>query len=121
MSRKASKPSPRVVLFAWAMVLLPLPGIAADLGRLLPDIELPSFSARRIEAPASPPAPVVSLPVTEFRGAENPVTSADSADVEAPPKPGELDPTLQDGERATDRPPASRPRGWRGLLPGSLK
>jgi hypothetical protein len=104
-----------------ALLVLAPAASAVDLSGLLPRFTWPGPSLPRIEAPFHPaPAPA---PAADESGGSPAAPEAEAEPV-VPPSPQELDPTLQTGADAQALPPArksSRSRGWRGLLPGSLK
>jgi hypothetical protein len=98
---------PRIALpLALLLALVAPPAAALDLGRLLPipDFSLPSWLTPDPPAPAEPGTQRVESTAAQPTGpAIRPEDPAAANDAAAPaPKP-------------------SRPRGWRGLLPGSLK
>jgi hypothetical protein len=92
--------------FALLLALVAPPAAAFDLGRLLPipGFSLPSWLTPDPPAPAESGSPRVETTAAQPTGPANrPEGPAVTNDAAAPaPKP-------------------SRPRGWRGLLPGSLK
>jgi hypothetical protein len=91
---------------ALLLALVAPPAAAFDLGRLLPTpgFSLPSWLTPDPPAPAEPGTP---------RG---PTTAAQpSAPAIRPEDPAAVN------HAAGPSPKPSRPRGWRGLLPGSLK
>jgi hypothetical protein len=91
---------------ALLLALAAPPAAAFDLGRLLPipALSLPSWLTNDAPAPAEPGTPRVDPSAAQPTGqAIRPDAPAVANDAAGPaPKP-------------------SRPRGWRGLLPGSLK
>jgi hypothetical protein len=96
---------------------------AVDFSGVLPHFSWPAPSLPRIEAPFHPaPAPA---PAGDESGGAPPVSGSEVEAASAvPPRPEELDPTLQTGAAADEAPAPRknhRTRGWRGLLPGSLK
>jgi hypothetical protein len=103
-------------LVAAALCVLAAPAFAFDLSRLLPRVALAAPAWRLVEAPLDASAPASSsAPARESATAPGTRRSA--------PPAGSVDPEGADAPAATARPaPAkARPRGWRGLLPGSLK
>lgn len=95
------------------------PVLGLDLGRWLPSVDLPAWPRVEAPAPAFTPDPVAPAPAETGTGAAAPGGVADGAE---PPEPRELDPTTAPVLDANGREPRrARPRGWRGLLPGSLK
>lgn len=112
----------RTGLLCAALLVLAPAAQAIDLSGVLPRFSWPTPTLPRIEAPFHPaPAPA---PAGDESGGAPPVTGSESdGSAVAPPRPEELDPTLQTGAADDPRPArkAQRARGWRGLLPGSLK
>lgn len=88
------------------LALVAPPAAAFDLGRLLPtpDFSLPSWLTADPPAPAEPGAVRVE---------------ATAAQPTAPAIRPEAPAATHDAAGPAPRP--ARPRGWRGLLPGSLK
>jgi hypothetical protein len=101
---------------AFVLVVAATPALALDLGRLLPTLELPS--PPRSEPPASArPAP--SPPATMRPETVSDDPTASSAPVQG--APGLADPALSVATTEPRKTRRERPRGWRGLLPGSLR
>lgn len=101
---------------AFVLVLAATPALALDLGRLLPALELPS--PPRSETPASGrPAPTPPAAMRPETGSDDPTAS--SAPVQG--APGNADPALSAATPEPRKTRRERPRGWRGLLPGSLR
>lgn len=91
------------------------PAVALDIGRWLPSIDLPDWPRAEAPAPSFSPDPAVPTSTGPVADAAAPGATAGGAN---PPEPRELDPTAAASDREARR---ARPRGWRGLLPGSLK
>lgn len=92
---------------ALLLAMVATPAAAVDLGRLLPmpEVSVPDWLSADAPAPVDPAAP-----------------RSDAAVVQPMDKPAPDAAVPAAADRAAQAPkPASRPRGWRSLLPGSIK
>jgi hypothetical protein len=106
---------------ALVLILAASPALALDLGRWLPTLEMPSLPRSEAPEPAVAPPPPVAAPAESAGGVATASAPAPNTPANVRPTPGNVERTSSAGSPAPRESRRTRPRGWRGLLPGSLR